>query len=120
MGLFDSLGGLGGEGGLDKVLGQLQAGGLGDQVQSWIGNGANLPVSAEQIEGILGSGPLGELARKFGVDPADAAGQISAMLPQVIDKLTPNGKLPEGGLGSSLGGGLGNLAGDLLGGFLKR
>jgi uncharacterized protein YidB (DUF937 family) len=128
MGLMDSLGGLagglGGEGGLEGVLGQLQAGGLGDQVQSWIGKGGNLPVSAQQLESILGSGPLGDLAQKFGIDPAQAAGQLSALLPQVVDRLTPHGTLPEGGLSGGLGGGLGGalggMAGDLLGGFLKR
>jgi uncharacterized protein YidB (DUF937 family) len=129
MGLMDSLnelaGGLpGGQGGLDGILSQLQAGGLGEQVQSWIGKGGNLPISAEQLESVLGSGPLGDLAQKFGIDPHQAAGQLSALLPQVIDQLTPDGKLPEGGLGSGLGNGLGGalggMAGDLLGGFLKR
>lgn len=116
MGLLDSLGDMAGGGGLDKVLGQLQAGGLGDQVQSWIGKGGNLPISPEQLEGVLGSGPLGDLAKKFGIDPAEAATQLSALLPQVVDKMTPDGKAPEGGLGGALGG----MAGDLLGGFLKR
>jgi uncharacterized protein YidB (DUF937 family) len=120
MGLLDSLGDMAGGGGLDKVLGQLQAGGLGDQVQSWIGKGGNLPISAEQLEGVLGSGPLGDLAKKFGIDPAEAATKLSALLPQVVDKMTPDGKTPEGGLGGGLGGALGGMAGDLLGGFLKR
>lgn len=115
--------------GLDKILEQLNAGGLGDQVQSWIGKGGNLPVSPEQIEQVLGSGPLADIAERFGIDPANAAQQVSAMLPGLIDQLTPDGKLPQdlGGLGEGLGGLLGDLGkelpgglGDMLGGFLKR
>ena len=115
--------------GLDKILEQLNAGGLGDQVQSWIGKGGNLPVSAEQIEQVLGSGPLADIAERFGIDPANAAQQVSAMLPGLIDQLTPDGKLPQNldGLGAGLGGLLGDLGkqlpgglGDVLGGFLKR
>ena len=115
--------------GLDKILEQLNAGGLGDQVQSWIGKGGNLPVSPEQIEQGLGSGPLADIAERFGIDPANAAPQVSAMLPGLIDQLTPDGKLRQdlGGLGEGLGGLLGDLGkqlpgglGDMLGGFLKR
>ena len=136
MGLFDSvLGAVTGQvqqqGGLANVLGGLLAdngemgglgglaekfkqGGMGDQVNSWIGNGENMPISAEQISRILGSDTVRNIASQLGIDPDQAAQQLSAMLPGLIDKLTPNGQAPEGGLGNS-----GDLMG-MLGGILGR
>ena len=136
MGLFDSvLGAVSGQlqqqGGLTSVLGGLLAdngemGGLGglvekfkqagmaDQVNSWIGNGKNLPISAEQISQILGSDVVRNIAAKLGIDPDQAAQQLSAMLPGLIDKLTPHGEAPAGGLGNS------NDWMGMRGGFLGR
>ena len=57
-------------------------------------------VSAEQIQAVLGSGPLAQFAEKLGVDPAEAASHISQLLPQVVDHLTPNGSIPDGALGA--------------------
>jgi len=120
MGLFDSLAGaLGGAGiegalesvgGLNGLVGKFQQGGLQDVVQSWISTGGNLPINADQIQSVLGSGVIGDLAGKLGLDPAQAADQLAGMLPDLVDKLTPNGALPEGGIGGLLGG---------LGGMLK-
>lgn len=90
-------------GGLGGLVSAFEKNGLGDLAKSWVGTGANLPVSAAQIEAVLGQGPIGDMARKLGVDPATAAGQISELLPKVIDGLTPNGQLPTGGLGDLLG-----------------
>ena len=87
---------------------------MGDQVKSWIGNGQNLPISAEQITQILGSDTVRTMAAKLGIDPDQAAQQLSAMLPGLIDKLTPHGEAPAGGLGNS-----NDLMG-MLGGFLGR
>lgn len=86
------------EGGLGGLIGAFGSKGLGDIAASWVAKGANLPVSAEQIEHVLGSGAVGELATKLGISPHDAAQQISHMLPQLIDKLTPDGALPSSGL----------------------
>lgn len=91
------------QGGLGGLVQAFEKGGLGDVAQSWVGKGANLPVSAAQIESVLGAGAIGDLARKLGVDPHAAAGQISDMLPQIIDQLTPNGTVEAGGLGDLLG-----------------
>jgi uncharacterized protein YidB (DUF937 family) len=99
-------------GGLDGVLQSLQQGGLGDAVKSWVGTGGNLPVSAEQIQSVLGSGTVQELAAKLGISPADAASHLSTLLPGIIDHLTPNGEVPQGGLA---GAGL-----DLVKGLLSR
>ena len=91
MGLMNNSGGLSG------LLGKFQQGGLGDLVQSWVGTGSNLPISAEQIQQVLGSGALGDIASKLGIQPEQAAGELSQALPNVEDKLTPGGQLPAEG-----------------------
>lgn len=100
------------EGGLGGLLGAFEKGGLGGVAQSWIASGANLPISAEQIETVLSSGMLADFAVKLGVDPKTAAGTLAQVLPQVIDHLTPDGQVPAAGQGGL--GGLGGLA-DLFG-----
>ncbi|MBW8848631.1 MAG: DUF937 domain-containing protein [Burkholderiales bacterium] len=104
-------------GGLAGLLQQLRAGGLGDQVQSWISTGTNLPVSGDQITSALGGagGLLAQLAQQAGVSHAEAGDQLSQLLPLVVDKLTPHGQLPD----ASSHGNLGDLAG-MLGGLLSR
>ena len=99
--LGDLLGGQ--QGGLPGVIQAFEKNGLGEIAQSWVGKGANLPISAEQIEGVLGSGPIADIAGKLGLDPKQAAAQVSTMLPQLIDQLTPDGTVPAGGLGDLLG-----------------
>jgi uncharacterized protein YidB (DUF937 family) len=78
-------------------LEKFQQGGLGNLAQSWVGTGANLPISAEQIQQVLGSGALGDIASKLGMQPEQAASELSQALPNVVDKLTPNGQLPAEG-----------------------
>jgi uncharacterized protein YidB (DUF937 family) len=121
-GLDAIMGALGGEtGGVGGLLGKAQELGLGEVVQSWIGKGENLSITPEQVQAVLGSGAVAQFAERLGIDPATAATQLSALLPTVIDQLTPNGQAPEGGLGGALGGLLGNGGlGDVLGGLLKR
>lgn len=104
-----SLGVTGGVGGLVDAF---QKGGLSEVAQSWVSSGQNLPVSPEQIQAVLGSGVVGQFAEKLGVDPQTAAAKLSEILPGLVDKLTPGGKLPDEGLGGAVG--------DLLGGFLKN
>lgn len=84
------------EGGLPGLVEKLQSSGLGDLVGSWVGTGRNLPVSAEQIQSMLGSGVIGNLAAKLGIDPQQAASILASVLPQVIDRLTPSGKVEAG------------------------
>ncbi len=95
------------QGGLAGILQQLQAGGLGAQLQSWISTGANQPVSGAQLGAALGGDTLAQLASQAGVSPAEAGDQLSQLLPQIIDKISPNGQLPTEGL--DLGGLLGQL-----------
>ncbi len=81
------------QGGIGGLLQQLAASGLGDQVQSWIGTGANQAVSGDQLASALGPDTLGALAAKLGLDPSTIAGNLAQVLPQMIDQATPNGSL---------------------------
>ena len=101
-------------GGLGGLVAKFQQAGLGDVVGSWIGSGQNQPVSGEQLTDVLGSDAISGLAQKLGVSPDAAAGQLSNLLPGLIDQLTPAGQIPEGGLGNS-----GDLI-SMLGNLLKR
>jgi uncharacterized protein YidB (DUF937 family) len=106
-------GGLGG--GLGGLVQQFEQGGLGHLMQSWIGTGQNLPISAEQLGSVLGSDTVQHMAAQLGMAHGDVLGQLTQLLPQVVDKITPNGQLPEAG---TAGGGLGDLA-SMLGSLLK-
>ena len=78
-------------GDLQGLVAKLQQGGLNDQVQSWLGNGTNLPVSADQLRAALGNQQVQELARHFGL-PVDAAMKLLAEhLPTIVDQASPNG-----------------------------
>ena len=84
-------------GGLGGLVQSFQQGGLGEIVNSWVSTGQNLPISAEQLQSVLGGGRLQDIAAQLGVSPQQAAGSLADLLPQVVDKLTPNGQVPEGG-----------------------
>ena len=104
----------GGLGGLGGLLSQFQNAGLGDVVSSWVGHGENQPVSPDQVQQALsGGGQLDDLAQATGLSKEETAGHLSAILPELINKLTPNGQVQEvsGGLGE-LAGMLGNLLGN--------
>ena len=92
-------GGSGGGGGLGDLIGKFQQAGMGDVVGSWIGSGQNAPISGDQLHNVLGSDTISSIAQQLGLSHGDAAGQLAQMLPQVLDKLTPSGQAPAGGLG---------------------
>jgi uncharacterized protein YidB (DUF937 family) len=81
-------------GGLKGLVEKVAAGGLGEQVASWVGTGQNLPVSAAQIQSVLGSETVQNIAARFGIDPTAAADSLASMLPEVVNQLTPNGEVP--------------------------
>ena len=85
-------------GGLSGLIDKFRNGGLGDLASSWVGKGENLPVSGDQIRSVLGDDTIRGIAEKLGLSGGDAASSLAGLLPQVIDKLTPEGKIPEGGL----------------------
>ncbi|MGO1077784.1 YidB family protein [Inquilinus sp. CA228] len=81
-------------GGLQGILAKLQAGGLGDQVKSWVGTGANLPVSAEQIRSALGNEQVQQIAAAIGIPTDTVLAFLSEHLPKTVDQATPDGTLP--------------------------
>ena len=101
----------GGVGGLGDLIGRFTQGGLGDVIGSWIGRGQNAPISGNQVSDVLGSDAISKIAAQLGLTQTEAADQVSQVLPQVVDELTPQGQIPEGGLGS---------IGDILAQFSKR
>ena len=107
-------GAAGGLGGLAGLVEQFNRAGLGDVVDSWVGTGSNLPVSADQIGQVLGGDTVRSMAGELGLDPGELLGRLSQTLPQVVDKLTPQGRIPQGDIG-----GMGEL-GSLLGGLIGR
>jgi uncharacterized protein YidB (DUF937 family) len=97
-------------GGLSGLLDKFHAQGLGEAAQSWVGTGANQPVSGEQVSQALGADTLQNLVAQFGGNSPQLAQLVAQVLPLVVDKLTPHGNVPaDNGMG-----GLGNL-GDLAG-----
>jgi uncharacterized protein YidB (DUF937 family) len=68
--------------------------GYGDKFRSWVGQGQNLPISADQIHQVLGSDTVRQLAAKIGISPEELAAKLSEYLPQAVDKATPDGTLP--------------------------
>jgi uncharacterized protein YidB (DUF937 family) len=88
------------EGGIGGLVQAFEKGGLGEVAQSWVSGGGNLPISADQIQAVLGSSVVAQFAQKLGVDPQVAAGHLAELLPQVVDHLTPNGQVQTGALGA--------------------
>ena len=103
-------GGGGGGAGLGGLLEQFQRAGLGDVANSWVSTGQNMPVSPDQLGSVLGGDQVASMASQLGMGQGDLLGQLSQMLPQVVDQLTPNGQVPQGDMGD-----LGSLLGGLLG-----
>lgn len=103
---------IGGQGGINNLISQFATKGLGDVINSWIGTGKNLPISGNQLQSVFGKDKISQLASKVGMDNNAFTSQLSNLLPQVIDQLTPDGKVPEGDIMSKgmdlLGGLLGN------------
>jgi uncharacterized protein YidB (DUF937 family) len=83
-------------GGLAGLAKAFQDKGMGDQMASWISTGQNLPISPDQIKAVLGGGQLEQIASQLGMNEQQAAGGLADLLPQVVDKLTPNGQIPQG------------------------
>jgi uncharacterized protein YidB (DUF937 family) len=81
--------------GLHQIVGQMQANGLGNIAQSWLGNGASQAISASQVEQVLSSSQLSELATKSGLPPDQLKSGIASILPHLVSGLSPNGSLPE-------------------------
>jgi len=129
MGLLDQLsgmaggggGGIGGalqdllggsQGGLDGLLAKFNQAGLGDLMSQWISTGPNPGISAGQLQQVLGSGQLQDLAARFGLPLDQLLGGLTQALPQTVDGMTPSGAIPAAGSGPNLT--------DLLGGLFGK
>ena len=108
MGMFDGLlGGIVGaglvsvvsgvlekHGGVQGLVSELEKNGLGATVQSWVATGPNQPISADEVHRALGPDLLRQLSEKSGIPMAELAQKLAQVLPQAVDKLTPNGTIP--------------------------
>jgi uncharacterized protein YidB (DUF937 family) len=81
-------------GGMAAIVQQLREKGLSEQVDSWIGTGANEAVSGDQIQDALGSEQVEAISRQAGIEPGHASAGLAQLLPQLIDQLTPGGSVP--------------------------
>jgi len=98
-------------GGLQGLIQTFKENGLGDAVSSWISTGENQSVSGDQIQHALGSNLIQQIAEQLGSSKTEVSGSLSSLLPQIIDRLTPNGTLPDS---DSLQQGLSSLKKGLL------
>ena len=81
------------EGGLTGLVGKLKNSGLSDHVSSWIGTGENKAVDANQLSSALGGDVVKNIASKLGISHEEAANSVAGALPEMVDKLTPNGAI---------------------------
>ena len=97
--------------GIDEIIERFEQNGMSDVLNSWVSRGENLPISPEALQGVLGTETVETIAQQLGLSRRVAADRLSQMLPYVLDKLTPHGRVPDGGLGDM---------GDLMGRMARR
>jgi uncharacterized protein YidB (DUF937 family) len=93
--LNEVLGG-GSQGGLSTIIAKLQQSGFGAQVSSWLGNGQNLPITADQLKQVLSNDQVKQLAAKYGIPVDQVLDALAKELPPTVDHASPNGTLPQG------------------------
>lgn len=119
-------GGNGGAQGLGTLVDRLRQGGLGEEVDSWVGTGTNKPVAPDRLAGVFGQDELAGVAQRLGAGAGGGGGMaamLAALLPQLINGLTPQGRVPQsdaefgrGGMGGMLSQVMGALSGSQQGG----
>ena len=116
-GMMEALSGLTSGEGLDLggIMEKMKAGGMGDQLESFLGDGENQEMSADQVKSAFGEEGLSNVANKLGVDTDTAGSQLKDVLPTLLDKASSGGNLME----SLTGGGAGGLL-NMVKGFLKK
>lgn len=82
-------------GGLEGILGKFRQGGLSQQADSWVGTGQNMSISSDQLQQTFGSSAISDLAAQLGMSQDDASSAMAQLLPEVINRLTPEGRVPE-------------------------
>ncbi|WP_186251550.1 YidB family protein [Burkholderia gladioli] len=84
-------------GGLNGLIEKFRQGGVGDVIGSWVGTGANQPISPDTLQNVLGSDTVTSLANKAGVDPSTASNLLAQVLPHLVNHATPDGNVPADG-----------------------
>jgi uncharacterized protein YidB (DUF937 family) len=92
--LVPIIGGMLAGGGLNRILSGFQSQGLSSQADSWVGTGPNEPVTAGQVSQVIGDEEIAQIAERLGVSHEEAAQAIAEVLPQVVDRVSPEGQLP--------------------------
>jgi uncharacterized protein YidB (DUF937 family) len=105
LGEVSSLLGQGGAN-LPALLEKFHANGLGGAAQSWVGTGPNQAITGDQAQTVLGADAVTKIAEKLGLPPDKAAAAVAAVLPHIVNHLTPNGAVPGGGTAAQAAGGL--------------
>jgi uncharacterized protein YidB (DUF937 family) len=82
-------------GGIQGLIAQFEEKGLGGMVQSWVGTGENQAIEPAQLQHAMGSGTLEAIAAKTGMSVEELTAQLSKLLPEAVDKMTPNGHVAE-------------------------
>jgi uncharacterized protein YidB (DUF937 family) len=82
-------------GGLEGVLGKFRQGGMAQQADSWVSTGENMDISADQLQQVFGSSTISDLASRLGMSEGQASSTMAQLLPDVINRLTPEGQVPE-------------------------
>jgi len=109
MGIFDGvLGGVVGatmvsvlnnlieqHGGVQGIVNQFEKQGFGETIKSWVGTGANQPISPDELHWVLGSAQLEALAAKAGISVPELTQRLAQLLPHAVDKVTPDGVVPK-------------------------
>ena len=80
-------------GGLQGLVSQFEQQGMGNAIKSWVGDGGNQAISPDEVHKVLGSDMVKQMAAKFGISSDEMASKLSTVLPQAIDKMTPEGKV---------------------------
>ena len=85
-------------GGIQGLVQKFSQNGMGEVVQSWVSTGQNMPINASQIAQVFGNDQISQIAKSLNLDSSAITGQLAQMLPNVVDKLTPDGQAPAGGV----------------------
>jgi uncharacterized protein YidB (DUF937 family) len=83
------------QGGLESVLGMFRSKGMDQEADSWVGTGANIGVSAAQVQQVFGKSALGDMAEKLGMSQGEASSAMAKVLPELVNQMTPEGRVPE-------------------------
>jgi uncharacterized protein YidB (DUF937 family) len=82
-------------GGMQGLVSKFDAAGLGDKARSWVGGGSNEPITGQEMRQALGDEEVDQLAQKAGISPDEASDKLAKIVPEAVNKLTPDGQMPD-------------------------